>query len=134
MKARNINAENKAQRVKRGNGKPQHRLPVLKILRCKRGESIMEAVVSMLILGMLMTTVVSIIRFSLFLTGNTLDNASRAQERFNALIHETYDGTVVTLTFATGSSSPFDISAEHEVTQSVDEEAAFKPSTAPDGG
>ena len=50
----------------------------------------MEAVVSLLILGILMTTIVSIIRFSTVITGNSLSNADNAQELSNRLITEDY--------------------------------------------
>lgn len=56
----------------------------------KKGETIMEAVVSLLILGMLMTTVLTMIRFSLALTGDSLTNARENQEEINNLIHDIY--------------------------------------------
>jgi len=53
----------------------------------KRGETIMEALVSLLILGLLITSLLSIIRFSLVVTGDSLRNAAETQRIFNELIH-----------------------------------------------
>jgi len=85
----------------------------------------MEAIVSLLILGILMTTIVAIIRFSMVLTGNALSNASGAQDRYNALIHENYSGATVELTIT--SNLPYGIIASHNVIQSPDESTAFFP-------
>jgi len=56
-----------------------------KTLRSKSGESIMEAIVSLLILGMLMTTIVSIIRFSMAMTGDSIRDATATQIEMNNL-------------------------------------------------
>ena len=60
-------------------------------LRSKRGESIMEALVSLLILGILMTTIVSIIRFSMVVTGDSVRRATIAQTEINRLMFDIYD-------------------------------------------
>jgi hypothetical protein len=51
----------------------------------------MEALVSLMILGILMTTIVATIRFSMVLTGDSLNKADIAQEGFNELILGDYD-------------------------------------------
>ena len=43
----------------------------------------MEAIVSLLILGILMTSIVGVIRFSLVMTGNATRDATLAQEIIN---------------------------------------------------
>ena len=50
----------------------------------------MEALVSVLILGMLMATIVSVIRFSMVMTGNTLMDAATAQNEINNLKFDDY--------------------------------------------
>ena len=81
-----------------------------KNLRSKRGETIMEAIVSLLILGIFMTTVVSIVRYSLVMTGMALSEATAAQTGFNQLIHEDFGSpppTSVILTFSLDLDDPF---------------------------
>jgi hypothetical protein len=76
---------------------------IKKVLRSKGGESIMEAVVSLLILGILMTTVVTIIRFSMVMTGNSIINAADSQEGFNQIItveSGAFSPSTLTLTFS----------------------------------
>jgi len=53
----------------------------------------MEAIVSLLILGILMTTIVSIIRFSTSLTSNALFTSDGMQTEFNDLITDDYPAT-----------------------------------------
>jgi len=72
-----------------------------KIFLSKRGETIMETLVSLLIMGILITSLLSIIRFSLVLSGDSLRNAADSQGRFNDLIH----GTVAGGQYAGGSAT-----------------------------
>lgn len=75
----------------------------------------MEAVVSMLILGILLTTVVSIIRFSLVMTGNSVSDATAKQDAVNTLITTDFAGTTKTLSFK--STTPgIMIDTSHSVT------------------
>jgi len=83
----------------------------LKKLLSKRGETIMETLVSLLIMGLLITSLLSIIRFSLVLTGDSLSNAQESQGNFNTLFHgNNYDTTTTTLVFTivtpTGVENP----------------------------
>jgi len=107
---------------------------VKKIIRSKSGESIMEALVSLLILGILMTTIVSIIRFSMVMTGSSISEARDMQDRMNAVIHEDYAmfGDVVqsTITITSVGTTPFSINVAQDVDiYSSDEDVivAFKP-------
>jgi len=99
--------------------KTQNRIK--KALRSKLGESIMEALVSMMILGILMTTVVSIIRFSMVMTGRSLTDATGTQEAFNELILTTTgvsDELVFTITEIippSGATGTFSGTAKHNV-------------------
>jgi len=71
-----------------------------KSLRSKSGETIMEALVSMLILGILLTTVVSTIRFSLGVTGDSLRDADASQLISNDLsTGNLTGGTQITVEF-----------------------------------
>jgi len=71
-----------------------------KKLLSKRGETIMETLVSLLIMGILITSLLSIIRFSLVLTGDSLSNALESQGNFNTLFHgSNYDATSTKLDF-----------------------------------
>jgi len=73
----------------------------------------MEALVSVLILGMLLGTIVSIIRFSLALTGNTLRDATVAQTQINDLILDRYPSPGAgTLKF---TSTDAEINAGHSI-------------------
>jgi len=105
---------------------------IKKILLSKRGETIMEALVSMLILGILLTTIVSVIRFSMALTGNAVNDAAASQEIINDLIHENYpSGNTVELSF---QSTTFDIDVRHNVVlYSTDDVTAFSPVTGTGG-
>ena len=68
----------------------------------------MEAIVSLLILGILMTTLITIVRFSMTMTGNAINEAEDAQNAFNNLILENYTGAGGTLTF-----TPVQVSASN---------------------
>jgi len=96
-----------------------------KILRSKSGFTIMEAIVSLLILSILLTTIVTIIRFSTSMTAKSIASADAAQDRFNTLILEDYIGGVETITF---TSDDADIEASHEVDlYNADGIVAFTP-------
>ena len=86
----------------------------------------MEALVSVLILGMLMGTIVSIIRFSLVMTGNTLRDATVSQTEINDLILDQYPAPAkgkVTFT-----SADAEIDAGHDIVYySENGIAAFYP-------
>ena len=97
----------------------------------------MEAIVSLLILGILMTTIVSIIRFSLVMTGISLNEAAVAQTGFNDLIHEDYPSApAVPLTFTLDFDNPFiNIEASHNVILYNEENTlAFMPDLGSGGG
>jgi len=73
----------------------------------------MEALVSVLILGMLLGTIVSIIRFSLAMTGTTLREATVAQTEINDLILDKYPSpSSGTLKFTSTNAA---IEAEHGI-------------------
>ena len=73
----------------------------------------MESLVSVLILGMLLGTIVSMIRFSLGLTGVTLRDATVAQTQINDLVLDRYPAPAAgTLTFSSTSAG---IDAKHEI-------------------
>ena len=74
-------------------------------LRSSRGESIMEAIVSLAILGILMTTLVSIIRFSMVMTSTAMSRATETQDSYNILILEDYAGASGSITFTSGAIS-----------------------------
>ena len=127
-----------------------------KTLRAKNGESIMESIVALMILGILMTTIVSIIRFSMVMTSSALSSSDEAQRDFNNLIHETYStSTTGALTFTpaplsannpnrnTDPDAPdpvipvFTPVPGHNVVVSGEVAAAFKPflpTVPPEGG
>jgi len=90
---------------------------VKKSLSSKSGESIIEALVSLLILGMLMATIVSVIRFSMVMTGNTLADATAAQNEINNLKFDDYASN--SGTFSSGaltlSNSAWNINAAHSI-------------------
>lgn len=98
-----------------------------KALRSKRGESLMEAVASMLILSILLTTIVSIIRFSLAMTGESLADAEKSQDEFNELVLNKSDSSSeANLTF----SSDYPINATHSIDLHTDKDGniiAFFP-------
>ena len=78
----------------------------------------MEALVSILILGMLMATIVSVIRFSMVMTGNTLMAATEAQNEINNLKFDDYAPN--SGTFATGELTLSNPVWEIKATQSVE--------------
>jgi len=86
----------------------------------------MEALVSVLILGILLATVVSIIRFSMALTGHTLRDATVSQTEMNDLILDKYPQSKTgTLKF---TSTDAEINAEHDIVYySENGIAAFYP-------
>ena len=86
----------------------------------------MEAVVSLLILGILLTTIVSIIQFSLVMTGNTLGTAESDQNGFNLLVEDVYTSTPVEISFYTDSDH--DLDATHLIIlHNEDGTVAFRP-------
>ena len=90
----------------------------------------MEAVVSLLVLGILMTTIIGIIRFSMVITGSTLADATTSQNDFNRLMQEEYDAPVSgSLVFRPDGTIPGFFEARHdiEVTNQVPGAFAFRP-------
>jgi len=90
----------------------------------------MEAIVSLLILGILMTTIVAIIRFSMVMTGNFLREATQEQEDFNALLLGDYTGSPSEISFNSADpdvnvSVTFDI--EYYSDDEIENVIAFKP-------
>jgi len=79
---------------------------ITKKLLSKKGETIIETLVSLLIMGLLITSLLSIIRFAMVLTSDSLIKAAISQNRFNDLIHDTnnpYQSTPVDLVFVVGT-------------------------------
>jgi len=95
---------------------------IFKILRFKKGETIMETLVSLLIMGLLITALLSIIRFSMVITGDALRNAGQAQGSVNTLItnaNYTTAGTV-TITIVPAATNPSGLTLTGETaTQNV---------------
>ena len=97
----------------------------------------MEAVVSMLILSMFITTIVSIIRFSLVMSGDSIRTANENQNVVNLLVQGEYDTSALSeITFySVDYTSPFpdiEISATHDIEINVAVDGglnilAFKP-------
>jgi len=108
---------------------------ISKKLLSKRGETIMETLVSLLIMGILITSLLSIIRFSLVLTGDSLKNAAESQNDFNALTHGTVasgaysDSATLSFTIKPLNPEASNIIAGQEVNLSANEAipAAFIP-------
>jgi len=114
----------------------------------------MEAIVSLAILGILMTTLVSIVRFSMVMTSSAMSRATEAQDGYNLLILENYAGTGGTITFSSRAITPgnpnYDpappvltppaaapsttITGTHTITISATEPGAFRPPAPPVGG
>ncbi|MCL2424794.1 MAG: hypothetical protein FWD05_00485 [Oscillospiraceae bacterium] len=85
----------------------------------------MEAIVSLLILSILLTTIVTIIRFSTSMTAASIADAETSQNMFNALILESYDGEAEIITF---TSDDADIEVSHGVNlYNADGIIAFTP-------
>ena len=89
-----------------------------------------------------MTTLLTIVRFSMAITANAIEEATDAQDGFNTMIHEGFSGLAGTLTFVplaiTGESPPptFPINPSHAITISTENPdiIAFSPPTASGGG
>ena len=114
----------------------KHKL--IKRILSKRGESIMEAVVALVILGILMTTILTIIRFSLAMTGGTIRNATDTQDDFNSLIHEVYitpSTSNITFSFEIpASEGPIIGTVVHAVDVSnLQDAVAFRPASGGGG-
>ena len=92
----------------------------------------MEAIVSLLIIGILMTTVISVIRFSMTMTGNSITRAEASQNDFNDIIFENYNDNPSTILISADN-----IVATHNIFVSIDnngEIIAFRPEEpAPEG-
>jgi len=88
---------------------------IKKAIRSKRGESLMEAIVSLLILGILMTTIVSVIRFSMVMTGNSIREATTTQNDMNDIRLENLgaSSSLVLLTFTANGYNL--IEASHDI-------------------
>jgi Tfp pilus assembly protein PilV len=108
---------------------------IKKTLRSRSGESIMEALVSLLILGLLLTTIVSIIRYSTAMTGQSMRVALIEQNTVNSLMLEDFTGRTTTtpdpeLRFhaTIGTTPSFALSVTHSVVFTTqDDLTAFYP-------
>ena len=111
---------------------------ISKILRSKRGETLMEGIVSVLILGMLMAAVVSIIQFSLRTTGDAILESTEAQRAVNRVINDYFEDEyeVAELTFglefnfydgAMERTISFDVTQDVHVNTGKDNIMAFYP-------
>ena len=88
----------------------------------------MEAIVSVLILGMLLTTIVSIIRFSMVMTGNSIRESTVAQEIVNSLVLEDLTGLATSSQVLTITSADDSFSASFSITlYNEDNIVAFYP-------
>jgi hypothetical protein len=89
---------------------------IIKALRSSNGETVMEAVASLLILTILLTSIVYMIRFSLVLTGDTIVTASVAQEEINDIIRDDYGvGGGVTAQIIFDSECGLIYNAHHQI-------------------
>ena len=103
---------------------------VKKRLRSKRGETLVEAIVSILLLAILLGTVTAMIQVSLNLTARALDDATRLQDNmFNpAILGSPADftmGTVVsggTLIFITQNSDLIETKHDIDIYLDVNED------------
>ena len=86
----------------------------------------MEVIVSMLILGILMTTLFSIVRFSLALTGSSIAKAEETQNLLNKLSLDDYPDHETRKFYLESSDGV--IKAMHDVEYFPDENlVAFRP-------
>jgi len=125
-------------------------MKIKKKLLSKRGESIMEVVVSLLIMGLLLTSIMSIIRYSMAMTGNVLSNARIVQNEVNKFIHDNdnsifftgterirFTGRINALTTPATPITPFiaahdvDLAAENDLIPNI---IAFRPAVTAGGG
>ena len=93
-----------------------------RVLRCRKGESLMESIISILLFTVLMAAVTTMIMLSLRITGNYTATASGEQERVNDSVLEA-DHTVEGLLTITGTG----IDVEIEVYHSAGNPEAFSP-------
>ena len=91
------------------------RMTIKKTIQSRKGESLMEAIVSLLILSILMTTIVSVIRFSMVMTGISIREATLTQNDMNNLRLEDLGASLspVRLTFTSEDYSQ--IEAFHNI-------------------
>ena len=97
---------------------------IKKRLRSNRGETLVEAIISILLLAILMTTVTLMIQTSLRLTANSMQDAERIQnETFNPAIFNNHgdddlsDGTITFLYSyrPVGALDPIYGNAKHDI-------------------
>jgi len=88
---------------------------IKKVLRSNRGETLVEAIVSILLLAILMTTVTAMIQTSLRLTANSMRDAEELQsDTFNLAIAGTHpDFSPGVVAFET--KSPALIKTQHDI-------------------
>ena len=114
-------------------------LRIKKVLRTNKGETLMEAIVSILLLAILLTTITAMIRSSLNMTANIMQEAQRVQEElinpaFLATIDPAnLDADEVSFTF---TASSIVMTASHDVLvfDNTDNISAFYPIPIEDGG
>ena len=105
-----------------------NRMIIKKTLRSKRGESLMEAIVSLLILGILMTTIVSVIRFSMTMTGTSIRDATITQSDMNSLRLEDLGENLSPVLLTITADGYIQIDASHDVELHVENNiVAFYP-------
>ena len=120
---------------------------IKKPFKSSKGESMMEVLVSLLMLGILLTSVVTIVSFSMGLTTQALTNATATQDAFNRIRTLAYAGddstTTSVLAFTiTGTDSSYltpGISPNHSIRvasaiPNVPNTIAFMPASADSGG
>jgi len=119
---------------------------IKKRLRSNRGETLVEAIVSILLLAILMTTVTLMIQTSLRLTANSMQDAERVQnDLFNPAVWNTQEGLTpgqISFNYSPDSSSinadyGIFIDTKHDIQLFEDEFndiVAFYPDLAQNGG
>ncbi len=94
-------------------------------IRSKKGETLIESLVSILILTLLSLAVAVAVQSALNITGDSLKRAQETQDKVNAVIHAA-SGTAGTITFEDSNG----ITAHHTVTiYNTDGITAFYPQT-----
>lgn len=99
---------------------------IKRIIRSNKGETIVESIVSLLILSILLLAVTTIIQTALRMTSVSIQNAKETQDLFNIVAKAEYsDSEPAEITF---SASDINISATHHIIFNKDDGIiAFSP-------
>ena len=91
----------------------------------------MEALASLLILGILMTTITAVIQFSLVMTSTSIGRANASQELINELKTTDYPGGQRVISF---SNTAISINAAHNIIYHTNDGiTAFRPDAVEEG-